>query len=84
MSITIDSSGRLVIPKALRDAAGIHPGMPLEARLRDGRIEIEPAPLEVDIVAKGGIQVAVPRDRVLDLTSEEVEETIDRVRSERG
>ncbi len=60
MSTAIDSAGRLVIPKAVRDAAGIQPGTPLEIRFRDGRIEIEPTPLEVSIEDLQGVAVASP------------------------
>ncbi len=40
MTITMDSAGRLVIPKEIRREAGIEPGMPLEIRCDDGIIEI--------------------------------------------
>ncbi|MFL5395469.1 MAG: AbrB/MazE/SpoVT family DNA-binding domain-containing protein, partial [Myxococcales bacterium] len=35
MKSTIDSAGRLVIPRDLRRAAGIEPGMSLELRVED-------------------------------------------------
>jgi AbrB family looped-hinge helix DNA binding protein len=57
-TITIDRVGRLVIPKEIREAAGIEPGMPLEVRCREGRIEIEPRRRPVRIVKKGRLQVA--------------------------
>lgn len=84
MKITIDAAGRAVIPKALRDAAGITTGMSLEVRFRDGRIEIEPAPLDVELVEKDGIRIAVPLNDVPELTAGEVEETLARLRAERG
>ncbi|GEM_PF-6156646 len=40
---TMDRSGRLVFPEILRQAAGLEPGMPLEARLFGDHLEIEPA-----------------------------------------
>ena len=46
MKTSIDSAGRLVLPKAIRDEANLQPGDPLEVTFRDGRIEIEPAPGE--------------------------------------
>ncbi len=82
MTVTIDSAGRLVIPKALRDAAGIRPGEPLEARLRDGLIEIEPAPMVVDLVEKQGVLVAEPLEPTPHLTAEAVMAALDRLRSE--
>ena len=84
MVITIDAAGRIVIPKALRVAAGIKRGMPLEAHFREGRIEIEPAPLNVELPEKQGIQVAVPLEVVAALTSEDVEDTVATLRAYRG
>jgi AbrB family looped-hinge helix DNA binding protein len=56
--ITIDRVGRLVIPKEIRDEAGIEPGMTLEVRCREGRIEIEPRRRPIRIVKKGRLQIA--------------------------
>ncbi|MPZ15387.1 MAG: antitoxin [Chloroflexi bacterium] len=44
MRATIDAGARLVIPSEVRRQAGLRPGMALELRWRDGRIEIAPAP----------------------------------------
>jgi AbrB family looped-hinge helix DNA binding protein len=84
MTATIDSAGRLVIPKEARDQAGLRPGMPLEVRVRDGRIEIEPAALDVTIQKRGRFRVAVARTPVAPLTNETVERTRRAVRRERG
>lgn len=54
MRTTIDSAGRVVIPKALRDAAGLAAGAELEIEIRDGRIEIEPAATPMRVVARKG------------------------------
>lgn len=56
--ITIDRVGRVVIPKEIRDEAGIEPGMALEVRCREGRIEIEPKRRPIRIVKKGRLQIA--------------------------
>lgn len=62
-----------MLPKKIRDAAGIEAGMPLDIRVdKDGRIEIEPAPLEVRLVKKGPLLVAVPLQPVPPLTVEAV------------
>ena len=84
MTTTIDAAGRLVIPKAIRDAAGIQPGMPLEARYRDGRIEIEPSPANVRLEDRDGMLVAVYEEDTPPLRDSDVNATIDRLRTERG
>jgi len=80
MKTTIDRAGRLVVPKKIREAAGILPGSELTIRVADGRIEIEPAPLEVRLVKRGSLTVAVPRKRTALLTSDVVDRTLDRLR----
>jgi AbrB family looped-hinge helix DNA binding protein len=84
MKTTIDAAGRLVIPKEIRREAGLKPGVLLEVRLRDGRIEIEPAPLPVKLVRKGRLLIAVPERNVGVLTSETVERTRRALRRERA
>ncbi len=83
MKSTMDSAGRLVIPKDTRREAGIRPGMPLDVRVRDGRIEIEPAPLTIRLEKRGRFLIAVTEEQVPVLTSEDVEATRDRLRRER-
>jgi len=75
MKTTIDGAGRLVIPKEIRREAGLKPGMPLDVKLEQGRIEITPAPLPVKLQRKGRLLVAVPGKTVHPLTSETVERT---------
>jgi AbrB family looped-hinge helix DNA binding protein len=84
MKTTIDNAGRLVIPKAVRREAGLRPGMPLEVRWRDGRIEIEPEPLAVRLVRKGRLTVAVPSGSAPALRGETVESTRRKLRRERA
>jgi AbrB family looped-hinge helix DNA binding protein len=76
MTTTIDAAGRLVVPKKIREEAGIVPGSELTIRVRDGRIEIEPAPLDVRIVRKGSLTVAMPRASVPPLTRDAVGRTL--------
>ncbi len=58
MRTCIDSAGRVVIPKALRDQAGLSPGTEIEVQLRNGRIEIEPA-ATITVEKRGRFFVAV-------------------------
>ncbi|HEV2056388.1 MAG TPA: AbrB/MazE/SpoVT family DNA-binding domain-containing protein [Methylomirabilota bacterium] len=84
MKTTIDPAGRLVIPKQIRQEAGLRPGMPLDVRWRAGRIEIEPAPLPVKLVRKGRLLVAVPDKDVTGLSADTVERTRQTLRRERS
>ena len=84
MKTTIDRAGRLVVPKKIREAAGIVPGSELTIRAADGRIEIEAAPLEVRLVRRGSLTVAVPRKRITPLTPEVVGRTLARLRRRGG
>ena len=84
MKTTIDQAGRLVIPKEIRQEAGLRPGMPLEVRCRAGRIEIEPTPLPVKLVRKGRLLVAVPQKDVGTLSADVVERTRAALQRERA
>jgi len=75
MKVSIDSAGRLVVPKKLRDAAGLRPGMPLKIRLHDGRLEIEPEPRKVRLEWHDDVLVAVPEEPGEPLTQEIVRRT---------
>jgi AbrB family looped-hinge helix DNA binding protein len=73
MKTTMDSAGRLVIPSDIRREAGLEPNTPLEVRWRDGVIEIEPEPLEVEVVRRGRLVVATSRSTVAPLRTAAVE-----------
>ena len=81
METTIDKAGRLVVPKAVREASRLRPGTRVRFRVADGRIEIEPVPLDVSLERRGSIVVAVPREGRSVLTAAEVEETTADLRS---
>jgi len=80
MKATIDSAGRIVVPKALRLALGLEPGQRLEIRAGDGRLEIEVAPSPMQLKKRGKGVVAVPDDELPALTAEQVRETLESVR----
>jgi AbrB family looped-hinge helix DNA binding protein len=83
MKITIDKAGRLVIPKAIRDAMGLSPGTVLDVRCTEGRIEIEPESVPVRLVRRGRLLVAVAEGSMKPLTPEVVERTRDAIARER-
>ena len=80
MKTTIDSAGRIVVPKPLRLTLGLKPGQPLEIRAGDGRLEIEIAPTQVRLRKRGKGFVAVPEVELPVLTAEQVRDTLERVR----
>ena len=84
ITITMDSAGRLVLPKEIRDEAHLEPGMPLRITLHDGRIEIEPAPREVRLVRKGRFTIAVPVEDGPPLTAQVVNETLESIRNRKS
>jgi AbrB family looped-hinge helix DNA binding protein len=67
MRSTVDTEGRIEIPRELREAARLRPGMVVEVCCRDGRIEIE----------ETRDRPLVP---VRLLTPDDVRDTLDRVR----
>jgi AbrB family looped-hinge helix DNA binding protein len=84
MTTTIDSAGRLVIPKKIRELAGLRPGLPLAIRVEAGKIEIEPEPANVRLVRKGPLLVAVSDTPVAPLTPDAVEEVRETLQRGRG
>ena len=80
MKATIDTAGRIVVPKALRQALGLKPGQPLEIRAGDGRLEIEIASTPMRLQKRGKGVVAVPDAELPTLTADQVRETMERVR----
>ena len=83
ITATMDSAGRLVLPKEIRDEARLEAGMPLRIVCHDGRVEIEPLPREVRIVRKGRLRVAVPVEKGDALGNATVRETVKSVRGRR-
>ncbi|HEX8010977.1 MAG TPA: AbrB/MazE/SpoVT family DNA-binding domain-containing protein [Casimicrobiaceae bacterium] len=80
MKTTIDRAGRIVVPKALREALSLKAGQPLEIRAGDGRLEVEIAPTPMQLKKRGKGIVAVPDAELPALTAEQVRETLERVR----
>jgi AbrB family looped-hinge helix DNA binding protein len=80
MITTMDAAGRVVLPKALRNKARLQPGAPLDVRVVDGRIEIEPAAAVVTVEKRQGFWVATPSGTDATLTLEQVNDTLDTLR----
>jgi AbrB family looped-hinge helix DNA binding protein len=80
MQTAIDSAGRLVVPKALRDALGVKPGQILDLQVRDGRLEIEIAPTPMRLERKDDTVFAVPLEPLPPLTADQVRDTLEQIR----
>ena len=80
MRSAIDSAGRIVIPKELRESAGLQDPRPIEITERDGKIEIEAVPTPMSLVKRRGGVVALPKGTLPPLTDELVRATIERTR----
>ena len=80
----MDSAGRLVIPKKIREEAGLKPGAVLDVSCRDGQIEIQPATMRLRFLRRGRFVVALPKTRHRKaFTGQTVETTLYAVREER-
>jgi AbrB family looped-hinge helix DNA binding protein len=84
MITTMDAAGRLVLPKAIRERAQLMPGVPLEIRVVDGRVEIEPAAATVKLAKAGGFWVAAPAGELPVLSQAEVDATLEDLRVSPG
>jgi AbrB family looped-hinge helix DNA binding protein len=80
MRTTIDSGGRVVIPKAIRDAAGLEAGAAIDVEFRDGRIEIEVPSVPMRLVKRGPATAIEPEAELPPLTPAAVREVLDSIR----
>lgn len=81
MRTTIDGAGRIVIPKALRDALGLAAGRQVDVTFADGRLEIEVVPAEVAIdTPDGEIPRIIHSPDTPPLTDEMIRAAIDETR----
>ena len=80
MKTTIDAAGRLVVPKAVRQALGLKPGQELEVSAADGKLEFEIAATPMKLKRRGKGVVAVPDQGLPALSAEEVRHALERVR----
>jgi len=80
MKTTIDSAGRIVVPKVLRETLGLKPGQPLQIQANDGGLEIAIAATAMQLTKRGKGVVAVPTVTLPRLTADEVRGTLERIR----
>jgi AbrB family looped-hinge helix DNA binding protein len=81
----MDSAGRLVIPKKIREEAGLKPGALLDISCREWQIEIQPASMRVRFLRRGRFMVALPKKRHREaFTVQTVEATLNALRDERA
>lgn len=81
MRVSIDSAGRVVVPKRLREELGFSPATPLEIDVVDGHLELS-APHEPAKLVSGphGLSFAATG---VPVTDEDVRRTIEAVREHR-
>jgi AbrB family looped-hinge helix DNA binding protein len=80
MKTTIDGAGRIVVPRAIRDALGLRGGQAVEITERDGRIEIELPSTDVRLEKRGRGLVAVVDEQLPPLSQDVIRETLERTR----
>jgi len=80
MRTTIDTGGRVVIPKELRERLGLAGGREVEIREVDGRVEIVPHETPMTLRSGADGEAAVPDEPLPVLTDELVRATLERVR----
>ncbi|MEK7407003.1 MAG: AbrB/MazE/SpoVT family DNA-binding domain-containing protein [Acidobacteriota bacterium] len=83
METTIDRAGRVVIPKAVREQAGLCPGQPLRVEWRDGKVGLEPVRQEPKLVRRGKRYVLAAPPGTPPLGEDTVRRVIEEIREER-
>jgi AbrB family looped-hinge helix DNA binding protein len=84
MRVSIDSAGRVVLPKPIRDAAGLTRGQEVEVRLAGVIIEIEPVQPAVRLRERAGkLPVLEVEGEVEPVTDDEVRAGLEAQRLER-
>lgn len=68
MKVVLDSAGRILIPKALRDALGLRPGSTVELSRYGGGINLLPSGRTARLVERNGKLVATGTTRINDET----------------
>lgn len=77
---TIDSGGRVVVPKEVRERLGLRPGSRIVMTEVEGHLEISPATTPVQLADHGGALVAVAEVDLPVLTAEQVRDAVEATR----
>jgi AbrB family looped-hinge helix DNA binding protein len=80
MVTTIDSAGRIVVPKRLREELGFRAGQELELSAVGGRLEVEHPTTPMRLESADGRVVAVSDRPMPTLKSDLVRETLEQIR----
>lgn len=80
MEASIDKAGRVVIPKALRDALGLRPGSRLEIHEVDGQLLLREKGPGTTVRRRDGRPVLEADDEVDVLTAHDVRDLLERGR----
>jgi AbrB family looped-hinge helix DNA binding protein len=80
MRTTIDSAGRLVVPKPLRERLGLAGGGEVDLEEHDGVVEIRTAARTVSVTRKAGRPVLTVDSEVPRLTDEATRELLEQTR----
>jgi AbrB family looped-hinge helix DNA binding protein len=80
MKTSIDSAGRVVVPKEIRDRLGLTGGQELEIVERDGLIELRPPVTKVTLEETDTGLTAIPEVSLPPLTADVVREVLERGR----
>lgn len=84
MRAMVDRAGRIVVPKAIRDAAGLAGGQEVEVRLAGAVVEIEPIQPVVRLRTRPGrLPVLEVEGEVDPVTDDDVREALEAQRTER-
>ena len=84
MKVVIDRAGRVVLPKAIREAAGLTGGEELDVRVAGAVIEIEPVQPVVRMRTRPGrLPVLEVEGEVEPVTDEDVRAGLEEQRGER-
>ncbi len=81
METTIDSAGRIVVPKSLREAMHLRPGQVVDIIYADGRLEIAVPTTPAHLVRNAaGRLVAATEVEMPPLSAEATRDTLEEVR----